>query len=146
MLVLLRAISITVLTCTLIWVLLTLIISLAWCLYHASVLALKHYVLVTSRVLSGEESRMCLSFSIFTNHVLFWSWAFWFRKMNDIFQMWLIIGLYLTIVILLLCNSLLKLHLLLLSRHYFLLFVREDWVLWSSILSRLLFLCGLSWT
>jgi hypothetical protein len=142
----LRAISITILARSLIRIWLTLIVRLAWRLHHASILALEHYVLVASRVLSWEESRMCLSFSIFTNHVLFWSWAFWFRKMNDIFQMWLIIGLYLTIVILLLCNSLLKLHLLLLSRHYFLLFVREDWVLWSSILSRLLFLCGLSWT
>jgi hypothetical protein len=147
----LRAISISILTRPLIRIWLTLIVRLAWCLHHASVLALEHYVLVATWVLSWEESRMSLSFSILTDHILFWSWAFWFCKMNNILQMRLIIGLYLSIVILLLSNSLLELHLLLLSCHYFVLFVGQNWVLWSTILnvlipSILLFLCGLSWT
>ena len=150
MLILLWAISISILTGPLIRIWLTLIISLRWCLNHAAILALEHYVLITSRILSWEESRMSLTFSILWNHVLFRSWAFWFCKMDNILQMGLISGLYLTIVVLLLGNGLLKLHLLLLSSQYFLLFIRENWVFACSILSdicrSLLFLCCLSWT
>ena len=150
MLILLWAISISILTGPLVRIWLTLIISLGWCLHHAAVLALEHYVLITSRILSWEESRMSLTFSILWNHVLFRSWAFWFCKMDNILQMGLISGLYLTIVVLLLSNCLLKLHLLLLGSHHFLLFVRKNWVFARAsrldICVSLLFLCCLSWT
>ena len=82
--------------------------SILWLIYP-TILTLKHYILIW--ILSTEKASLGMSFSWVINST-FWSWALRFCKVHDIFKVTI---LCIVSIQLLLDDSLLKLHLLLLS-------------------------------
>ena len=96
---------------------------------QTSILAvLKLIVWIT--IFSWKEPSLSLSFPSLLNCSIFWCWTFTFSKMNNTFKSsWICYILLVMILLLLLSQSLLKLHLLL----HFLLFIRQYRMLTSLI-------------
>ena len=103
---------------------------------HSTVLTSNHDVLIW--IFTTEKASLGMSLSCIIDSS-FWSWAFRFCKVHDVFEVAI---LDVVSVKLLLNYCLLKLHLLLLSGQHFLLFICQNWVFWSL----LLFLSSLCWT
>ena len=109
--------------------------------FHIWVVTLYQYILVRIRILSREESSLCLSFPPIFYHSLFRSWAFTLRNMRYSFEssnyMVHTLGSYTLLYILLLRYCLFELDLLL----QFQLLVCQNWVLRCTILRLLALIC-----